>query len=235
MRAVNVVVYLLLTGSIVAGNVLSGEGKKKWKHYIEKYWYLLGILMLVNTISFAMTFTPEKTEIFVEKAGYGQEERKVPFLLENEKEKEEIELTVSARKLTQEQLQEKVTEAFAYLEENLQGENEALSKVYSSLDYSLDVEQFPFDVEFASEDSALIDGEGNVKNEKEYLLSLGFTKKELEKGIPITVTITLWYEEENFQQIYSLVMFPKQRGETEEQFFKVKEFLGKKEKEASHK
>ena len=237
MRIVNVVVYLFLLGCVVISRVSFKEETiawQKWKQFVKVHLYLVGLLLAVNTISFAMTYASRDTSIYVEKAGYGEEEKEIPFLLRKGEEQEEISLVVSPRQLTGQELQERVSEAFAYLEENMKGENESLLKINNELDCSLDRERFPFDVEFQSEDNGVVTSDGMVKNDREYLLSLGYLEQEIEQGIPIAITVMLWYGEESFQQTFSLRVFQRQRSELEKVFAGVQEKLEEIEEKASH-
>jgi hypothetical protein len=235
MRMVNVIIYLLLITWIIVGFLLKNKDGLKsgqWRRFLKEHLYIWGMLFLVNTISLSMTFIPKSQEVYIEKAGYGKEERDVPILLQKGEDKEEINLTVSARQLESEKLQSKVKEAFAYLEEHMKGNNASLDKVGENLDYSFDIEEFPFDAEFASEDYTLVDSDGVVKNEREYLLSCGYTDQEIEEGIPIQIEVTLWYGEESFRKTFELKVHVKEMSGLEQEFAEVTAFLNAEEQKA---
>ena len=236
MRILNIIMYLFLAVCVIA-IVISQKGKEKkpsWEKFLREHTYLLGLLMIINTISFVMTFIPENKEIYVEKAGYGEEETEIPFRLQKGEEQEDIFLTVSARQLTEQEVKKRVEEAFVYLGKNMKGENESLSKVITALSYELDYEQFPFDKEFVADDYHLIDEEGFVRNETEYLLSLGYTQQDIQKGIPVNITATLWYGEQSFQETFYVKIFPKERSGVEKEFAQIKELLSETEEKASY-
>lgn len=236
MRIINGVIFVALGVCIVVvcfRRNAGGEGNK-WLSFMKKHMYLTAILFAANTISFFMTFSKADAEIYIEKGRYGEEEQLIPFVLRKGEETVGISLEVSAQKLSEEELKQRIAEAFSYIEENIKGENESLSEIRTSLDYSLDWERFPFDVEFVSDHYALLDGEGNLKNEKEDLLNLGYTEEEISKGIPIDVEVTLWYEEEEYKQTFSLVVFPKQKSALEEQFNRIENVLKETEQNASY-
>lgn len=199
--------------------------------FIRKYFYVFGILLLVNSISFAMTFIKENGEIYIEREGYGGEEKQIDLLLEKGGTTEQITLNVEEQKLTNEEQKTRMEEAFEYLDAHMKGENASLNEVTQSLDFSIDYEKYPFDVEFQPEDYLLIDGEGNLKNERKELLSNGYSGESLLEGIQTKVTVTLWYGEESDKKSYPLIIFPK---EEENLFAGVLEKLEKAEKETSY-
>ena len=174
MRIVNGVVFGFL---LVIFFIWLGASKKKEKEcrvfelFIRKHLYIFGILLLANGISFGMTFVEEKGEIYVEREGYGGQEKQIDLLLEKGETTEQITLNVAEQKLTKEERKKKMEEAFAYLTDHIKGKNDSLTEVTESLDFSIDYEKYPFDVEFQPEDYSLIDVDGNLKNEKKEMLS----------------------------------------------------------------
>lgn len=235
MRVVNGGLYALL---FVLFLVWALARKKKEEElsgftlYIKKHVLILLLLLVVNSISFCMTFWQEQGLIYVEKDGYGGTEKQVDFLLEKEDTTEQVSLTVRPRLLTEDEVIEKWEDAFSYLETHIKGENESLSRVSRPLDFSIDYEKYPFDVEFQPEDHVLLDSEGNLKNEREALLAAGYGEADLEKGIETRVTAVLWYGDECKKRVYELVVFPKEESELEKQFFMVKDYLKKQEQDA---
>ncbi len=200
--------------------------------YIKKHGSVILLLLLVNSISFGMTFWKEQGQIYIKKDGYGGSEKQVDFLLEKEETKEEVSLTVHPRTLTKKELEAKWQEAFSYLEEHIKGENESLSNVNKNLDFSLDYEEYPFDLEVQPEDYGLMDSEGNLRNESSVLLEAGYDENDLKKGIPTRVTVSLWYGEECDRKVYELLIFPKEESEMEKQFSKASDYLKQQEQDA---
>lgn len=233
MRIVNGIIY-------VAVFVLFFLVQKKTEHskflrYVKSHVYILGMLFLVNSLSFVMTFQNGENTTFIEKEGYNGEEKQIDFILQKEDNTEEISLTVRPKKLTKKEQKQKMKEAFSYLEKNLKGENKSLSEIKESLDVSIDYEKYPFDVEFQPEDYALVDGEGEVRNEREELLAAGYTEEELKKGIKSTITVLLWYGEECEKKSFEIKIFPKEEKEIQKYFSKVERIFQKKEEEALYK
>lgn len=238
MRVINIMFFIMYLLCLCVYVVPLKSTSLRWKQcreQVKKYMHLATLLVLVNTISFAMTYTLKNSEIYVEKGNYGEEEYEIPFLLEKEDSSREITVDINARKFTEKELKEKINEAFLYLEKNMKGENSSLSEIRDSLNYSLDYKRFPFDVEFVSEDHALIDRDGTVNNKKEDLNSLGYTEDEIKKGIPTKVEVTLWYEERSFKKTFFLKVFSREKTELEEAFDYVKNEIVKAEEAARHK
>lgn len=237
MRVINIVIFLGLVTMVIVGCMPCRNGNRIWEEVRQKIRhniYVVIVLLITNLLSFAMTFASEKTEIYVEKGGYGEEEQEIPFLLQKGENAQEISLTVSARQLSEEELKVRIQETFHYLAENMKGENPSLSEVRTNLNFTLDQVQYPFEAEFVSTDYALIDREGNIKNEKAELLALGYTEEEVEKGIATEIEVTLWYGEESFEKTYPVIVFQKSKTPLEEQFQYVIDTLSETEKKAKY-
>ena len=238
MRVVNLVIFFVLGICVFVGYFpCKEEGKwfEKGRGFIRNNPYVLWILFAANLISIGMTFIPSETEIYIEKGLYGEEEKQVPFVLQKGDESKEISLLVQSRQLTEKELEERVEAAFSHLEKNLKGENASLDEIYTKLDYSLDFEQYPFDAEFVSADYALVDRDGNVNNSKEELKALGYTETEMETGISTEIKVILWYGEEEFERVFPVTIFKKERTPLEEEFQKVLDTLLAMEQEARYK
>ena len=193
MRAINGIMYLVLAGCIVIGYRNIGNGKFiKYKEFVRNHFSIFLMLFVFNSISFAMTFIPNQSEIYVEKGDYGEESVEIPLRLEKEECTEDVTICVAARELTEQELEKKIAQAFSYLQENIKGDNPSLDEVRNSLNYSLDYEMYPFDMECVSTDYALIDREGGVKNEIEEWRALGYDDTDMQQGIEVQVTVTLW-------------------------------------------
>ncbi len=201
---------------------------KKWKDYL----HIIAVLATTVVICIVMSLLPKEDSMYIEKNGYGESEEEISFLLEKQGEERQIDLTVRERKLSQEELKLKVKEAFDFLIEHMKGENTSLEEVRTGLDYTLDYEKYPFELECVCDDPALISREGTVSNTKKELIDIGYTKEKIEKGIPTTVRITLWYGEEKFERNVKIVVYEQVKSVQDELFLKVEEHLQKLEEEA---
>lgn len=235
MRIMNGIIYVLLIGCLIMAKVLSGEEnsvEEKYKYVLKRYWHLWVLLFVVNTISFGMTFLSTSKEIFVKRQEYGGEQQEITLLFSKGEEKQQWQLPVGARMLTEEQLQKRMEEAFLYFEENMRGENTSLDEVRGNLDYSYDYKKFPFDADFVSNNFCLLDEEGMVQNDRTSLLEQGYREQDLEKGIPVILKVTLWYGEESFSRDYSIRIFPKEETSFEQAFDTAKKQIEEEEKKA---
>lgn len=192
----------------------------------------VALLLVVNTISFVVSFVPAETDMYVEKAAYGEAPTEILLLLCRDNESDELILEVSARQFMREELEQRVRDAFAYLEKNMQGENVSLAEVRSSLDYALDFEQFPFETSFVSSDYSVIDGDGVVHNDRSHLLSLGYTEEEIQQGIPVNIQVELWYGDDSFRQEYEVKVLEQELSLAETERKRIEERLQKLEQEA---
>ena len=233
MRLINGVIYSVL---LVLFLCWVRTGKKTevsgLEQYIRKHGVILVWLFVINTISFGMTFRQEEGVIYIQKSGYGGEETQTDFVLTLPEEERQVSLTVRPRTLTEEECRKKWQEAFQYLEEHIPGENESLLLVTKPLDFSIDHETYPFDVEVQPEDIVLMDSEGNLKNERKELLAAGYGEAELEQGIATSVTVILWYGTACEKKVYALRLFPKTQNEQEEQFTRAEAYLREQEQNA---
>ncbi|MGN0152883.1 MAG: hypothetical protein ACI4A3_00415 [Lachnospiraceae bacterium] len=233
MRIVNGVIYVILI--VCVASWLSKKGNTVFMEFVQRHLYLLALLFAVNSLSFAMTFQREDSQIYVEKEDYGGTEKQIIFQLEKEGDTEEVTLNVRPRKLKEEELEKRMQAAFKYYETHLKGENDSLEHVSKKLDIHLDYEEYPFEVEVQPENYTLIDEEGNIRNEESELLEAGFTREEIKEGIATSVTVILWYGEESRQHTYVLNVFPKEKSEKEMLFSSIEDKLSKEEKKAIYK
>lgn len=237
MRIINVIVFLVLGGGFGILQILAKREHGRWnrcQRFVKSHWHLLVLIIVANSISFAMTFVSGNKNLLVERDEYGGKEKEVSVLFTKGEEQEKWQLPVHAKKLTDEQLKQRVEDAFLYLETHLQGKNPSLKEVRSALDYSLDYEEFPFDVEFVVDRYTLIDEEGTIKNKEEELISQGYSEKDLKSGIPVVLEVTLWYEDQSYSRKYDITVFPIEKSDVEEAFTLAKKELEREEETAAY-
>lgn len=233
MRIINGLLYIILFVLLAIG-ILGKKQKTSaiFSLYIGKHIHYLLLLLLVNSVSFGISFHKEENGIYIKKEDYGGSEQTVHFWLEKGEDKEQVALQVRPRKLTREEEKEKMEEAFAYLDQHLPGENPSLLEVRKDLEFTLDYERYPFDAEFMPEDYILMNEEGCLRNSKEELLAAGYREEDLEKGIATRLRVVLWYGEDSREKIYEILLFPKEETETEKLFGELQKTLEKREKSA---
>ncbi|MDE5862837.1 MAG: hypothetical protein K2H34_00630 [Lachnospiraceae bacterium] len=228
MRVVNGVVYIGLSVWFFLWVAAQRRKDCRWGSHIlfmRKHISLLLVLAVANTISLAMTFEHQQTGILIEREDCGGAEKQVGIRLQMEDSTEEIQLAVQPVQLTKEECRQRMQQVFGYIDDHLKGENESLQRVEGNLDFTLDNQCYPFDVEFYPEHYALIDSDGNVSNEREELEALKYSDQDMEEGIATSVTVALCYGQEREEKIYEVIIFPKRESSIQKQFGEVQKQL----------
>lgn len=110
---------------------------------------------------------------------------------------QEVELTVSERRYTRQELEEKVPQVRAFLEQEIRGENETLDEIRSSLSLPSQVEGYPFQIEWKSGNYERIRADGTVSNEETG-----------EKGEIVELTAVLSCYENIWEETFSVRVCP---------------------------
>ncbi len=235
MKIVNGICYVI----IIISFVLWIYGRKQtrqsgWFLFLHKHIYLLTILFAANTASLVFSLTRHQGEIYVQREDYDGSEKEIGVVLQSGTTEEEIYLTVSPRTLTKTQQTEKMQEAFTYLDDHIKGTNKSLDHVTDNLDITLDSKQFPFEEEIRPDDYSLLDEEGNIRNDEDWLLEQGYSESDIQAGIKTGITITLWYGTKSQEQYYEMVIFQKEKNYTEKLFADIRKQLMLEEQRTTH-
>lgn len=110
---------------------------------------------------------------------------------------QEVELTVSERRYTRQELEEMVEQVRAFLEQEIRGENETLDEIRSSLSLPSQVEGYPFQIEWKSGNYERIRADGTVSNEETG-----------EKGEIVELTAVLSCYENTWEETFSVRVCP---------------------------
>lgn len=211
---------------------MRADKKQKMVLFIKQHMEIWLVLALTAILSISMLFVKQEQEITIDKEGYDGDSRQIGFILKKEEATEEMILELRPRKLTKEQTEKQMKEAFAYLDTHMKGDNTSLSHVVTDLDFSLDLINYPFNLEVEPTPYILIEQDGRVRNKREELKAFDYSSQQQEQGIPVSLKIILRYGEYYQDKEYALVIFPKGESSLEKQFFKVKEVIENKEQEA---
>ena len=211
-----------------------GGIKSKKLLFIKNHLLIWVLIIITNGVGLLMSFSSMSSSdsILIEKEGIGGQEKNIVLKLSKDDMEEEIDYSVSPRQYTNEQAMEKMEEAFIYLNENIKGENLSLNHITKNLDFSMDESKYPFDVEFIPDIYALITSDGVVKNDSKYLKSLGYKKEEIERGIPVTIKVIIYYGRLQTENSISVLVFEGEMTEREKIFSGVKNKLDKVQKDA---
>ena len=224
MRIINGLIYIVIAWAI-AELILYRKNRRitKFGEWLQCYPYLIIMLCVVNSVSFALTFYEKTGDITIYREGFGGAETQAVFQLKKEETTEDYTLTVLPRQYDDKTVNKKMKEPFEYLELHMKGENKSLQKVEKDLIFSLDPEEFPFDMEVQPLQYSLIDETGKVKNTPEELTDAGYEKKEIQKGIETELRITLQYGKIEQEKVYKLRIYQRETTSMQKIFAKVKE------------
>lgn len=141
---------------------------------------------------------------FVKREGYGAYDRSYELFVKGlEKEEIEIEVPVSHREYSDEQIEEVFEKSMRYLEKNILNSNPSLQEISSDLNLIGFIKEYGIRVMYSSEDPDLLDAFGTVYNE------------ELKEGADTSLKVSLTDKKHRADYIMNLRILPKQYG-TEE-------------------
>ena len=199
------------------------------------HFYLWIVLMIFHIATMLLVVKNHKTDssIVIEKDGYTGRTKEVILELSDGEDKKEMNLFVTPRTYPKEEVLQLMEDTFEYLEANMKGDNKSLNHIVTNLDLTFDENKYPFLMECTSGQYSLIDNNGVVKNDKENLKKLGYTRET--DGIEVNFKIKLIYNTIEREKEFKLVVYPEEKSELEEKFSTVMEDIKKKEKTASNK
>lgn len=208
---------------------------EKCRNFMKTHFYLWIVLMIFHIAAMLLVVKNHKTDssIVIEKDGYAGRTKEVILELSDGEDKKEMNLFVTPRTYPKEEVLQLMEDTFEYLEANVKGDNKSLNHIVTNLDLTFDENKYPFLMECTSGQYSLIDNNGVVKNDKENLKKLGYTRET--DGIEINFKIKLIYNTIEREKEFKLVVYPEEKSELEEKFSTVMEDIKKKEKTASNK
>lgn len=236
MRTASILLFLPFIGCFAFYGFLLKKEKEAlntWQVFFKNHFYVVIILFCANIGCFLLTFDKESDSILIEKEDYAGDETEVNLQLKKEDQMKDITLNISPRIYSEEEAYENMEKAFSYLEEHIKGENESLDYVTTDLDFSLDEELYPFEMECISDHYFLVNDEGTVQNDEESLKKAGYSNTK--EGIPVTIKITLYYQSYYKEKNYQILVYEKEKSAEEMLFSKVTQSLKQIEKRASDK
>ena len=208
---------------------------EKCRNFMKTHFYLWIVLMIFHIAAMLLVIKNYKMDssIVIEKDGYTGRTKEVILELSDGEDKKEMNLFVTPRTYPKEEVLQLMEDTFEYLEANMKGDNKSLNHIVTNLDLSFDENKYPFLMECTSGQYSLIDNTGVVKNDKENLKKLGYTRET--EGIEVNFKIKLIYNAIEREKEFKLVVYPEEKSELEERFSTVMEDIKKKEKTALNK
>ena len=232
IQMVNMIVYVLIIKVILYCFFIKDKDNHKWKVFVKDHLFLFIFLLAANTLSFAASLKGKKPELYIERQSIAGSEKEYSFEADIMGDSVPFKLEVPPKKLKPKEVEALMEEAFSYMDEHIMGENNSLDKVDKALDFSMDTEKYPFDVEVIPEDYGLIDEDGNLRNLKKQLESEGYTSKEMLSGILTEVKIIFSYGDVKKEKTYAVKIFPKEESDSEKLLSEIEQLYKRKEQES---
>lgn len=154
----------------------------------------LGIGIAIVSLLFPMS-GQLKEENYIERNEYGEGDMEVSLVASSRKGENEIIYNVSERIYTREEIEEMLPEFIRELEDAVLGENESLEKISGNLNFAEEVEGYPFQVTWSTDQS-------------EYIGSQGDIKVKIQEEIPALLTAEIEYEEYFYEHSFPVILAP---------------------------
>lgn len=170
--------------------------------YVRQYSLVLLVIFVGSLLSLGMMLAAKGESVlqeggFIERKTYGQGNRDVILSAQVEgEEAEEIFYTVEERKYTEEEAAHIFREAVSKLGAAVLGDNDSLENVTENLNLMTSMEGYPFQIVWESDDYALVQTDGSVRNEA------------LEESAVVMLTARFLYEEQEFREVFPVRILP---------------------------
>lgn len=173
---------------------------------INKKILIVPIIIIFAVIIFReVATTDENTVSQLKRPGYNGEEEKYTLIVKKDNEKYSIDVPVSAKKISEEDLQRCFDNAFEIVCEEILGDNKSLKEVRSDLNFIDKVQEYGIKVEYETTNYDLINCFGEVNSEIAD-----------ENGSVCMITATLEYNDLMQSYIIKTTVFPPQYSEKEQ-------------------
>ena len=229
-----IVIYVVLITIIMYCFCFHHKKERQWVSFVQKHLYIMIFLIAVNTVSFGLSMKRQEADYYIKRSEPDGQEKQLSFQAEFEDETLNFTLDVPPRSLKPKEAEERLEQAFTYLDENIKGENETLDHVSKNLDISLDHSEYPFEMEIKTSDYGLVDEDGFLRNDEEQLEALGYSQKDKLSGIPAGMQIKLIYGDIEKEKTYPIVIFPKEKSVNEKTVDEITKMYERKEEETPY-
>lgn len=183
------------------------EKRVNW-YYIQVLQKMLWVLLLAIAISLLVWGVDQMEEEALQflREDYGGSEQLLTLQYQNrEQEQKELTITLDPIQYRPEELEQSFQDGFAYLEEEMLGENKALGQIQKSMNLLKSIPDSGLTVTWYSDNYELIDEQGNVNN------------VWLEKEETVYLILELSYEDTVQTREYEIIIQPKQMTEAEQE------------------
>lgn len=173
---------------------------------LKKGILLFFLVLLISGLVWIGEQIETRQEIHLIRSDYGEEEDTYCFIYQDEEqETQEISIILDPVEYRSEELEEQFRQGFAYLEQEMLGENQARDQIQMNLNLQKTIPDSGLSVSWSSDDYELLEENGTVKNE------------ELTKPQQVRLLLELSYGERVESREYALTIQPKILTDEEEQ------------------
>lgn len=171
--------------------------------YIRQYALALTVFFVGNLLSLCVAVSVKNDRLlqegsYINRKAYGEGNTEVSLTaqIEGEEAVEEVQYTVEAQKYDAEEVKWLFQEAVMRLPEVILGENKGLDDVVCDLELIDAIEGYPFQITWESSCYAIIRTDGSVHNE------------DLEAAEAVTLKACFRYEEEEYEEVFPVLVQP---------------------------
>lgn len=174
-------------------------------HLIRQCIILFALLVSFSGLLWIKQAAESGQGIRLIRSDYGEEEDVYHLIYQDQKkEVQELSITLPAIEYSPDELKDQFLRGFAYLEQELPGENPALDQITQNLRLPTSIPDSGLSVSWSSDDHELLEENGTVKNE------------DITKAQQVRLLLELGYEDQMESREYILTILPKVLNEEEE-------------------
>ena len=182
---------------------------------------IFGILLLVFLL-IRMVVSPD--DILLSRNPFGQGTKEVQLSLKKDEQKKKITYRLDEQKLSAEEESRMYTQFFKKLKKIMMKRNTSLRQVQTSLNLPDTIEGYPFEITYELAEDGYIRLDGSLNEEEQAKLKHGETYRTY-------ILVTAHYREYRRSKKYEICIAPVQSSPKANVFYKVQQYLKKKEKE----
>lgn len=194
--------------------------------YVRQCSLVLLVLFVGSLISLCVALSARTAGLiqeggYIERKGYGRGNREVTLSAQVEgEEPEEIVYTVAEQKYTPEEIDSIFQDAMHDLPVAILGNNVSLENVTENLNLLTSMEGYPFQISWESSSYSLVQADGTVRNE------------DLKEAEVVMLTACIRYEEQEFEEIFPVQIWPTVLTEKEQLLKSIEDALEEQDQES---
>lgn len=158
------------------------------------FWLLLVNMVSAIAITYGRTVNILQEGMVIRRNTYGEGDRSVELIARLGEEEKAMDITVSERRYTDDQLEKMKAYCETYITSNVIGQNQSLDNVTCPLNFFSEIEGYPVAVQWRCGDYALIGMKGEVKNDSlkqpsKTQVTAVMTYKDITWEYPLNITV----------------------------------------------